>query len=145
MSSYTQAGRDFFDFMETWSTLPHTQVVAFTATQIPGIDQRTFPAELCRNEHNGNRYPHGIQIYPEQELEKVIAETHATTCALAYSDLAYETIQHLAARVNAAGCKFVQLSPKQTWIPSTKPVIAVCATRTGVGTLDCHLCGSVHE
>ena len=128
-----KAGRDFFDFMGTWSKMPDVEVVAFTATQIPGIENRRFPAELCNNHLNNNRYPKGLDIYPEDNLEEVIKKTDATTCALAYSDLSYDTIQKLAARVNAAGCKFIQLPPSQTWIDSKKPVVAVCATRTGVG------------
>lgn len=107
--------------------------MAFTATQIPGIDKRHFPAELCHNDMNGNKYPNGLDIFPEDDLEDVIARTGANTCVLAYSDLAYDTVQKLAARVNAAGCKFVQLPPHMTMVESTKPVVAVCASRTGVG------------
>jgi len=127
------AGRDFFDFMNTWSKQSEVEVMAFTATQIPGIDKRHFPAELCHNDVNGNKYPNGLDIFPEDELEDVIARTGANTCVLAYSDLQYDTIQKLAARVNAAGCKFVQLPPHMTMVESTKPVVAVCASRTGVG------------
>ena len=127
------AGRDFHDFMTYWSHLPNTEVVAITAQQIPGIDNRIFPAELCHNEENGNLYPHGIQIAPEEDLESLIKSKKVTTCVLAYSDLKFETVQSLAARVNAAGAKFVQLPPILTMLESSKPVIAVCASRTGVG------------
>jgi len=127
------AGRDFHDFITYWSKQPDTVVKAFTAQQIPGIDNRRFPAELCNNQLNGNRYPTGLEIRPESTLEQLIQETEATTCALAYSDLKYDTVQSLASRVNAAGCKFVQLPPKFTMVPSTKPVVAICASRTGVG------------
>lgn len=72
-------------------------------------------------------------IYPEDDLEKLVKQFDATTCALAYSDLSYDTVQSLASRVNALGCKFVQLPPSLTALPSSKPVIAICATRTGVG------------
>ena len=127
------AGRDFHDFITYWSKQPDTEVKAFTGQQIPGIDHRKFPAELCNNHLNGNLYPKGIQIYPEATLEKLIRQTKATTCALAYSDLSYDTVGSLASRVNAAGCKFVLLPPEITMVESTKPVIAVCASRTGVG------------
>lgn len=72
-------------------------------------------------------------IYPEEQLEELIERFQATTCAMAYSDVNYNTLQSLAARANASGCKFVQLSPKTTMLASTKPVIAVCASRTGTG------------
>jgi predicted GTPase len=88
---------------------------------------------MCHNDKNNNLYPEGVMIYPEEQLEELIERFHATTCAMAYSDVNYTTLQSLAARANAAGCKFVQLSPKTTMLPSTKPVIAVCASRTGTG------------
>ncbi|KAL9181338.1 hypothetical protein ACHAXT_010143 [Thalassiosira profunda] len=126
-------GRDFHDFMTYWSIQPNVVVQCFTGTQIPGIEGRLFPAEMCRNDLNGNRYPEGLMIYSEQDLEALIERFGATMCALAYSDLNYDTVQSLAARVNAAGCKFVQLPPVLTQLRSTKPLIAVCATRTGTG------------
>lgn len=127
------AGRDFHDFQCYWSTKPNTKVVCFTGTQIPGIEGRVFPPEMCHNDKNGNLYPEGVMIYPEEQLEELIERFHATTCAMAYSDVNYNTLQSLAARANAAGCKFVQLSPKTTMLASCKPVIAVCASRTGTG------------
>ena len=127
------AGRDFHDFITYWSTKPNTEVKAFTGQQIPGIDRRTFPAELCNNKLNGNLYPNGIKIHPERNLEALIRFNEATTCALAYSDLSYDTVQSLASRVNATGCNFVQIAPARTMVSSTKPLIAVCASRTGVG------------
>ncbi|KAL7528977.1 hypothetical protein ACHAXR_002730 [Thalassiosira sp. AJA248-18] len=127
------AGRDFHDFMVYWSIQPSVDVQCFTCTQIPGIGGRLFPAELCNNDKNGNRYPNGLMIHDEKDLEKLIKDFGATQCALAYSDLNYDTIQSLAARVNASGCKFIQLPPVLTQLHSTKPVIAVCATRTGTG------------
>ena len=126
-------GRDFHDFMTYWSIQPNVTVQCFTGTQIPGISGRKFPAEMCNNDKNDNRYPIGLMIYNEQDLEKLIKKFDATMCALAYSDLNYDTVQSLAARVNAAGCKFIQLPPALTQLHSTKKVIAVCATRTGTG------------
>ena len=104
-----------------WSKQPQTVVKAFTAQQIPGIDNHKFPSELCNNELNGNKYPAGIEIRPATTLEQLIQETEATTCALTYC------------RANATGCKFVQLPPKLTMVPSRKIVVAICASRAGVG------------
>ena len=119
--------------MTYWSKQPDVQVEAFTATQIPGIDSRHFPSEMCNNQYNNNLYPNGLQVHPESSLEELIESTKADTCALAYSDLSYDIVQKLAARVNTAGCKFVQLPPRLTMLESTKPVVSVCASRTGVG------------
>jgi predicted GTPase len=88
---------------------------------------------MCHNDLNGNRYPNGIQIYPEDQLEELIRRFDVDICTLAYSDLSYHTVQSLASRVNAAGCQFVQLPPKLTQLKSTKPIVAVVASRTGVG------------
>lgn len=129
------AGRDFHDFMVYWSKRPNTKVVCFTETQIPGIEDRRFPPELCRNDANGDLYPDGIQIYPESMLEQLIGRFGATVCALAYSDLRYDTVQSLASRANAAGCQFVQLPPALTQVAAAggTPVVAIVASRTGVG------------
>ncbi|GAX10449.1 hypothetical protein FisN_21Lh147 [Fistulifera solaris] len=127
------AGRDFHDFITYWSKQPNVEVVCFTAAQIPGIDDRTFPSEMCNNDLNNNRYPNGVKIFPEDKLEELVARFGATTVAMAYSDLSYDTVQSLASRANAAGCKFVQLPPHLTMVESSKPVISVCASRTGVG------------
>jgi predicted GTPase len=127
------AGRDFHDFMTYWSTKPNTTVKCFTGAQIPGIDHRVFPPEMCNNDKNNNLYPDGVTIFPESQLEDLIERKQATTCALAYSDLKYDTVQSLASRANAAGCEFIQLAPMQTMIPSSKPVVSICASRTGVG------------
>lgn len=127
------AGRDFHDFMTYWSVQPNTVVKCFTGAQIPGIENRDFPAEMCHNDKNGNLYPNGVKIYPEDDLEQLIKRFDVTTCALAYSDLSYDTVQSLASRVNAAGCKFLQLPQTKTMLRSNKPVIAICATRTGTG------------
>jgi len=127
------AGRDFHDFMTYWSKQPDATVKCFTGTQIPDITGRKFPSEMCRNEVNRNKYPDGIQIYPETSLEDLVRRYRVDTVTLAYSDLQYDTVQSLAARSNAAGCKFLQLPPRLTMIESTKPVVSVCASRTGVG------------
>lgn len=121
--------------MVYWSTRPNTYVVCFTETQIPGIENRLFPPDLCHNDRNGTLYPHGIQIYPESMLEELIVKYGATICTLAYSDLSYQTVQSLASRVNAAGCQFVQLPPQYTQlVPTSKtPIVALVASRTGVG------------
>lgn len=127
------AGRDFHDFITYWSVHPNVDVKCFTGTQIPGIENRTFPREMCNNDKNHNKYPDGVKIYPEKSLEQLVEKFHADTVALAYSDLNYDTVQSLAARANAAGCKFVQLPPSATMVESIKPIISVCASRTGVG------------
>lgn len=129
------AGRDFHDFMVYWSKQHLEYVVkCFTETQIPGIENRHFPAELCHNDLNGNLYPDGLPIYPESKLEELIPKYDIDICTLAYSDLSYDTVQALAARVTAAGAQFLQLPPSYTMIESkTKPIIAICATRTGTG------------
>jgi predicted GTPase len=90
------AGRDFHDFMVYWSVRPNTQVVCFTETQIPGIENRHFPPEMCRNDENGNLYPNGLPIYPEYQLEELIKKYKVNICTLAYSDLSYYTVQSLA-------------------------------------------------
>jgi predicted GTPase len=127
------AGRDFHDFITYWSKKPNSVVKCFTGTQIPGIDNRKFPAEMCNNDLNDNLYPNGIDIHPERDLESLIEKYDATTCAIAYSDLEYSILQSLASRANTAGCNFVQLPPALTMLRSNKPVIAICASRTGCG------------
>ena len=122
------AGRDFHDFNVYWKNHEDVEVVCFTATQIPDIEGRVYPPEL-----SGPRYPDGIQIHPEDDLEKLIKEHNVDVVTLAYSDLPHEFVMHQGARVNAAGADFFMLSPKHTMIPSNKPVIAVCAVRTGCG------------
>jgi predicted GTPase len=102
--------------------------VAFTATQIPDIDGRRYPKELA-----GDLYPDGIPIYAETELPNLIKDLDVDTCVFSYSDVPYTRLMNISAIVNAAGANFVLLGPKGTMIKSTKPVIAVCATRTGCG------------
>ncbi|MEX2464531.1 MAG: cyclic 2,3-diphosphoglycerate synthase [Gaiellaceae bacterium] len=121
-------GRDFHNFNVVYRDDSDTEVVAFTATQIPGIDERTYPAALA-----GIRYADGIAIRPEEELDGIIARHEVDEVVLAYSDLAHEDVMHKASRVLAAGANFVLLGPNATMLESTKPVIAVCAARTGSG------------
>ena len=121
-------GRDFHDFNVLFRDDAETQVVAFTATQIPGIADRIYPASLA-----GPLYPNGIPIRPENELTELIREHSVDEVILAYSDLKHETVMHKASLVLAAGADFRLLGPKATMLPSSKPVVAVCAVRTGCG------------
>jgi predicted GTPase len=121
-------GRDFHNFNVALRDDPDVEVVAFTATQIPGIDGRRYPAALA-----GPRYPHGIPIRPEDELADLVREHHADEVILAYSDLKHETVMHKASIALAAGTDFRLLGPDSTMLQSTRPVVAVCATRTGCG------------
>ncbi|MCE5203421.1 MAG: GTPase [Coriobacteriales bacterium] len=122
------AGRDFHDFLVRYRNDESTEVVAFTATQIPGIDGRTFPADLA-----GPLYPEGIPIVPESELVSLIRERGAQRVVFAYSDIAHVDLMHKASLVIAEGAEFVLLGAEPTMVASTKPVISVCAVRTGVG------------
>jgi predicted GTPase len=122
------AGRDFHNFNTYYRNNPNYNVVAFTATQIPDIHGRKYPAELA-----GELYPEGIPIFEERELPELIAKYDVDDCVLSYSDVPYEHAMNLSAIVNAAGANFVLLGPKRTMLKSEKPVIAVCATRTGTG------------
>lgn len=122
------AGRDFHDFNVFWRDDDSVEVVAFTATQIPDIEGRTYPATLC-----GPRYPNGIPIRPEDELEAIIQEHGVRLVTLAYSDLPHTVVMNQACRVQAAGADFRLLAAEVTMIKSTRPVIAVCAVRTGCG------------
>jgi predicted GTPase len=122
------AGRDFHDFNTHWKNRDDVNIVAFTATQIPDIDGRIYPPEL-----SGERYPEGIPIYDEEQLESIIRDHNVEVVTLAYSDLPYNFVMSQAARVNAAGADFLLLTPHKTMLKSSKPVIAVCAVRTGCG------------
>ena len=103
-------------------------MVAFTAEQIPGIDDRTYPAALA-----GPRYPEGIPIHAEEDLPRLIADLEADECAFSYSDVSYDQVMGVARVVQAAGASFTLLGPRDTQLASTKPVISVCAVRTGCG------------
>ncbi len=122
------AGRDFHDFNTFWRNDARYEVVAFTAAQIPDIDGRTYPAELC-----GERYPNGIPIEPEEKLTELIKKHKVDQVTMAYSDLPYAEVMHKAAIANAAGADFRINGHAHTMLKSTKPVIAVCAVRTGCG------------
>jgi predicted GTPase len=122
------AGRDFHNFNLVYRDDPETEVVAFTATQIPGIEGRRYPTELA-----GPRYPHGIEIHPEEELTSLVRERGVDEVVFAYSDVSHEYVMHRASQALAAGASFTLLGPEATMVSSTKPVVAVCAVRTGAG------------
>jgi predicted GTPase len=122
------AGRDFHNFNVAYRDDPEVDVVAFTATQIPFIDDRRYPAELA-----GPNYPLGIPIYPEERLEELIRDLKVDEVVFSYSDVSHEYVMHRASAVLAAGASFALLGPDATMLPATVPVIAVCAVRTGAG------------
>jgi len=122
------AGRDFHNFNTYFRENIEYNVVAFTAAQIPDIDGRKYPAELA-----GSLYPDGIPIYSEDQLPRLIADLNVKTCVFSYSDLPYQKVMQISAVVNAAGANFALLGTDDTMIASHKPVIAVCAVRTGCG------------
>ncbi|HXZ91201.1 MAG TPA: GTPase, partial [Candidatus Dormibacteraeota bacterium] len=122
------AGRDFHNFNVYFRDNSTFEVVAFTATQIPGIEGRTYPATL-----SGTRYPDGIPILPEEDLPTIIREKNVDLVVLAYSDLAYPDVMHKASIVLAAGADFRLMGPKTTMLKSNLPVVSVCAVRTGAG------------
>jgi predicted GTPase len=121
-------GRDFHNFNVAFRDDVDIDVVAFTATQIPGIDGRRYPRSLA-----GELYPAGIPVYPEERLPELIRELDVDEVVFAYSDVSHETVMHKASLVLAAGADFRLLGPKATMLRSTKPVIAVGAVRTGAG------------
>jgi predicted GTPase len=121
-------GRDFHNFNVVFRHDPETQVVAFTATQIPGIADRVYPPSLA-----GPLYPEGIPIRPEEELTELVHAEGVDEVILAYSDLKHETVMHKASLALAAGADFRLLGPDATMLRSSKPVVAVCAVRTGCG------------
>ncbi len=122
------AGRDFHNFNVYFRDNEQYRVVAFTATQIPNIDDRRYPAELA-----GSLYPEGIPIHPEEEVERIIRDEEVHQAVLAYSDVPHEYVMHLASRVNAAGADFRLMGADTTMVPSSKPVVSICAVRTGCG------------
>ena len=122
------AGRDFHNFNTRYRDDETVDVVAFTAAQIPGIGGRTLPPELA-----GPRYPDGIPIRPEEELPALIRDLAVDECAFSYSDVSYRHVMSVSAIVMAAGASFTLLGPSDTQIASTKPLVAVCAVRTGAG------------
>jgi predicted GTPase len=122
------AGRDFHNFNVYYRRNKDFEVVVFTATQIPDIAGRKYPSEL-----SGSFYPKGIPIYTEERLTELIKEHHIDEVVFAYSDVPYTYVMQKSAIVNAAGADFTILGPESTMLKSTKPVIAVCAVRTGCG------------
>jgi len=122
------AGRDFHNFNVVYRDDPQSEVVAFTATQIPFIENRTYPPEL-----SGPRYPNGIPIHLEEDLPKLVRELHVDDVVFAYSDVSHEYVMHKASAVMAAGASFVLLGPNATMLEANVPVVAVCAVRTGAG------------
>lgn len=122
------AGRDFHNFNVIYKDNPSYKVVAFTAAQIPNIADRKYPAALA-----GDLYPDGIPIYEQCDLERLIKEFDVDECVFSYSDVTYNEVMAVGAKVNAAGANFTLLGPKNTMLKSTKPVIAVGAIRTGCG------------
>ena len=122
------AGRDFHDFNVVYRDDPTYEVVAFTATQIPGIDDRSYPTALA-----GPHYHHPIPIVPEADLERLIRDERVDEVVFAYSDVSHEHVMHIASRVLAAGADFVLLGPKRTVLRSHRPVVAIGAVRTGAG------------
>jgi predicted GTPase len=122
------AGRDFHNFNTCFRDNENYKVVAFTAAQIPDIDGRRYPKELA-----GKLYPDGIPIYDEGTLPEIIKKYKVEDCIFSYSDVTYQKVMSVSAIVNAAGANFVLLGPDGTMLKSTKPVIAVCAIRTGCG------------
>jgi predicted GTPase len=122
------AGRDFHNFNTRFRDNDHYEVIAFTATQIPGIDERKYPPFLA-----GKLYPDGIPIYPQSDLEELIEKYAIDEVIFSYSDISHEDVMHIASRILAAGPDFRLLGSAYTMIESEKPVIAICAVRTGCG------------
>jgi predicted GTPase len=122
------AGRDFHNFNTYYRGNDAYNVVAFTAAQIPDIEGRKYPAELA-----GEQYPDGVPIHAEEDLARLIKELNVDDCVFSYSDVSYQHVMEVGARVNAAGANFVMLGPRDTQIKSSKPVVSVGAVRTGCG------------
>jgi predicted GTPase len=122
------AGRDFHNFNTVFRDDPSHEVVAFTATQIPNIDGRKYPAALA-----GARYPQGIPIFAEAHLSELIRDLHADEVVFAYSDVSHLSVMHKASQVLAAGADFRLVGPKLSMLKSRVPVVSVCAVRTGSG------------
>jgi predicted GTPase len=122
------AGRDFHNFHRFFRDHEGFEVVGFTATQIPGIEQRRYPKEL-----SGRLYPDGIPIYPESQLEQLVRNLRVESVVFAYSDVSHENVMHLASRAMACGADFWLLGHNRTMLDTKVPVVAVCAVRTGCG------------
>src|SRR5918912_2122482 len=122
------AGRDFHNFNVVYKNDDSREVVAFTATQIPGIEERIYPGELA-----GSLYPNGIPIFPEEALENLVTELEVDEVIFAYSDVSHQAVMHAGSRALAAGADFTLLGPRSTMLQAEVPVVAVCAVRTGSG------------
>jgi predicted GTPase len=122
------AGRDFHNFLVACKNDPAQRVVAFTATQIPDIAGRLFPAALA-----GSRYPEGIRIETEDKMEALIKDLKVDEVVFAYSDVPHDYVMHLASRAMAAGASFRLMGPNETMLPAKVPIISICAVRTGCG------------
>lgn len=122
------AGRDFHNFNTVFRKDEKFEVVAFTATQIPNIEGRRYPPEL-----SGELYPDGIPIYPETEISKIIKDENIDQVIFAYSDVSHQYVMELSSKINALGAQFSTMGADQTMVKSSKPVVAVCAVRTGSG------------
>ena len=122
------AGRDFHNFNTRYRDDESSKIVAFTATQIPDIEGRRYPPDLA-----GPSYPDGIPIYPQEDLARLIGELNVDECVFSYSDVSYQHVMGVSAIVQAAGASFTMLGPGDTQLPSTRPVVSVCAVRTGSG------------
>jgi predicted GTPase len=122
------AGRDFHNFNTVYRGDARYEVVAFTATQIPNIDGRRYPAELA-----GELYPDGIPIHREDDLEQLVRDRGVDEVVFAYSDVSHEYVMHLASRALAVGADFRVAGPRATMLASSKPVVSICAVRTGAG------------
>ena len=122
------AGRDFHNFNVLYRNNPDVEVIAFTATQIPDIEGRRYPPELA-----GPRYPNGIPILAEEDLPEIVEKNNIDTALFSYSDVSHEYVMHRASLANSLGADFLLASPTATMLESSKPVLAVCAVRTGCG------------
>jgi predicted GTPase len=122
------AGRDFHNFNVVYRGREECDVIGFTATQIPNIDGRVYPSSLA-----GDLYPAGIPIFPERDLEGLVREYAVDEVVFAYSDVTHERVMHVGSRALAAGAHFRLLAPRETELTSERPVVAVCAVRTGSG------------
>jgi predicted GTPase len=122
------AGRDFHNFNVYFRDNDEYEVVAFTATQIPDIDDKLYPPALA-----GKLYPNGIKIHAESELKDLIIKNNVDQVVFSYSDVTHEYVMHKASMVNAIGADFILLGSKQTYIKTEKPLVSICAVRTGCG------------
>ena len=132
------AGRDFHNFNVCFRNAPDYQVVAFTAAQIPGIESRRYPPSL-----SGSLYPDGIPIYAEERLEELIRTEDIQQVIFAYSDVSHVALMHLASRALACGADFSLIGPERSSLMSLRPVISVCAVRTGCGRI--RWCGALRR